>query len=345
MMSFTEWVVDWLWRYGHFRNPAYPNTHNVQRENLQQLSLADEVVQTAIKSIQELDLNAELKARAYHPHRIKADDPEADVLIADGDLGPATLSMMNLDRCGEPDFVIDYGDDVEFGTEPGNGGWPNCAWGEETPPDDILHSVRWHINDTNATAYQKSTLDWCIDGVVRCSAEMGLAVRVMRNTHNSAPEPVSELSVVFERIPGGTIGYQYLPKPNTCKQHQPGRLDTGYNPSDRNLFLILMIHESAGHGANLGHSRGGIMNPSILNVTPSWIGDPSEVFMTRMYTGVAIDWPRSKPGPGPEPEPGEGRLVFRPSDKGYRAEWYGDGRLVQDGDHLGEFHLVPVPEV
>jgi hypothetical protein len=57
------------------------------------------------------------------------------------------------------------------------------------------------------------------------------------------------------------------------------------------------MHE-LGHNAGLDHSRGGVMNPSIVSgLAPSWAGDPSEPILNRYYGGEPIEQP---PVPGPE---------------------------------------------
>ena len=62
-------------------------------------------------------------------------------------------------------------------------------------------------------------------------------------------------------------------------------MDTSYQP-DVDLASSLWIHEGLGHGVGLSHTRGGVMNPSIIRSPLSWRGDPSERAMTRLYGGV-----------------------------------------------------------
>ena len=53
-------IIAWLESYGHFRNPAFPDTHNVEHGDLDSLaanSLNDHQTQEAIRSIQLLDAN------------------------------------------------------------------------------------------------------------------------------------------------------------------------------------------------------------------------------------------------------------------------------------------------
>lgn len=324
--TFSDEIIrDFLWPYGHFKNVKFPTGLNVTEADLDKLTLADQVVKDAIQSIQELDANSDVLSQKHHGR----------AAIADGEMGPATAELLTLPRCGEPDY----------GNEPapagGDGGWLNCA---EIP--DVPYSVRWYIDAEHASSRQRGYLEQCIDASVACSAEIGIAVVVLRPGDFEGPiEQNSELSVLWPRggIFGGTIGYQFLPTSGTCEQHRKGKLDNGFNPSDWRTFAALIIHESLGHGIGSGHHRGGLMNPSILSgLNLSWIGDPAERTVKRLYPRWrAIDWPRDDNGGDPDPTPGDGRLVFR---GGFTAVWHGEKRVVHPGDELGDFHLVPKPE-
>jgi hypothetical protein len=79
-------------------------------------------------------------------------------------------------------------------------------------------------------------------------------------------------------------------------------MDSTYDPSDWRLHANLGTHESEGHGFGFNHTRGGIMNASIVLVDPlTWKGDPSWNVAARYYGGEPIDDPETPPPPPPPP--------------------------------------------
>lgn len=243
-------IIQWLWKYGHFRNPAFPETANVQESDLPKLTLTDPVVQLAVKSIQDLDANL---ARVLVPkHHQRA-------LIADGDVGPATLELMfDVPRCGEPDYAVE---------EAGEGSWPVPGCDLSDAQRDSVHSVRFFVDASNAPSEHKAYLDKVLLGAQYCCAEAGLRVRYV----TAAPH---ELKIQWKPIGGSTIGYFNILQRSTCQQSLSGYLDSGYKP-EWFTFCTLLIHEALGHGIGHSHTSGGIMNPSISKVPPSPRGYPS----------------------------------------------------------------------
>jgi hypothetical protein len=98
----------------------------------------------------------------------------------------------------------------------------------------------------------------------------------------------------FENLWGSVIGWNEFPQSGTCNQTINGRLDTGYVPTDPLMWANLEVHET-GHGVGAQHTRGGIMNPSIIRIDPlSWIGTPSESNMKRWFGGERV-FPPGRP--------------------------------------------------
>jgi hypothetical protein len=141
---------------------------------------------------------------------------------------------------------------------------------------------------------------------------------------------------VYKNIPGGVIGMNYFPSSNSCGKIPNGSMDSSYNPSDWKLHANLGCHESEGHGFGFNHTRGGVMNPSIVLVWPlTWKGDPSWSVAQRYYGGVPIPGgPTPDPGPGPQPGPDvtvwEGTLAA------------GTYRLVRKGTGTGPMPPIQV---
>lgn len=242
-------IIQWLWKYGHFRNPAFPDTFGVQESDLAKLTLVHPLVQQAVKSIQDLDVNLGELAFRHHNR----------ALNPDGLVGPATEELIfATPRCGEPDYAIE---------EEGSGSWPVPGCDISDPQRDNVHSVRFFVDDSNATATHKAYIDKVKLGAQYCLAEGGLRVRYVT-------ELPYELKIAFKPIGGSVIGYFNILQRSTCAQSLSGYLDSSYTP-DWFTFCTLIIHEALGHGIGHQHTSGGIMNPSIRQVPPSPRGYPS----------------------------------------------------------------------
>jgi hypothetical protein len=268
-------IIDWLWKYGHFRNPEIVDTHNIQESDLGILTLENRVVKDAIRSIQMLDANFELLSQQHHNR----------VAQFDGEVGPATRELLTLPRCGSPDYQAATGE----------GSWPVPGCDPTRPNRETEHSIRVALNTSNASSKVKAYLEESLQMVRDAYGEMGLSVRYILDGSTDV-----EIVKRFQRLGGSTIGWNHILQRSTCNQTLEGRLDSGYQP-DAQLFAVLECHET-GHGVGAGHTRGGIMNPSILRVSPlTWRGDPSESKMARWFGGEPIDDEPTPPTPVQNP--------------------------------------------
>lgn len=301
-------LIQAAFRYGHFHNPEFPTSHNVDESALHLLTLADRVVKDAMASWQMADGN--LVALSLSAHKRP---PQTD-----GDVGPATRALAELPRCPIPDHPMPPGATFTF-ADPGlqravesqqraaamgSGSWPSCD-----PLRPGVNSLRVGIgNASSAPATIKAYMAKALAAVVALYGEVGLAVRYVLDD----PSADVEISKLFISIPGGVIGWNTFPQPNTCNQTIDGRLDTGYAPSDWKYWAILEAHES-GHGCGLQHGRGHIMNPSIQMVTPfSWIGSYSFAPLKRYFGGEPLT-----PVPTEPPVPPDGETYWmKPTESG-----------------------------
>ena len=282
-------VLEHAWKFGHFRNPEYPSTHDVKEADVANLALDHPIARSAIASLQESDANLDDFCQKFHGRRLAwMDDAGEPFDVSDGDAGPATLALTDLPRCAVPDFSEE---------EAGAGGWLTCD-----PMSTADHSCRIKFDDRRATNTWKTYLEEVKANAVRISADVGLDVRYVGHDARDW-----ESSVEFKNIPGNVIGFYYLPG-RGCQQVPQGALDTSYNP-DIELASLLWIHEGLGHGIGLSHTRGGIMNPSIMRTAMSWRDDPSWSAVQRLYGGEPLT-PTEPPPPVPGPVPGPGTIVF-----------------------------------
>lgn len=271
-------VSDWLWEYGHFKNPKKKEALNVKtKTECRKLCCEDQEYIEAVQSIQELDYNLEELVRIQHgPNR---------VVQFDGEVGPATLGLLDLPRCGCPDYGTGLVQEETANADlPGSGGWPSCD-----PEQPHAHSFRVRIETGRMPAKFKAYLDEVLQYAFEACREIGLLVEF--SVDPNEPRNSFQGYQYWGPIAGGVIGWNILPRPNTCNQTLEGKMDTAYVPDSAKQAARLQIHEMEGHGIGLGHFRGGVMNPSILfrpNDRPTYIGDPAFNTLKRMYGGEPV---------------------------------------------------------
>lgn len=265
-------VIQKLWDYGHFRNPDFRN--NVKAEDLGKLKLSDEVVQNAIKSYQDF-FAMQFNALAVVEHNRPG--------VVDGVIGPATIKLLEMPRCGHPDFE-------EFSLlETGRGSWPaGCH------PD-------WPNNHTFTVQMNKSRMPSFLNDVIEPAwelcraayADMGI-VFIREDDNNRA-----NTYVTWERG-NGWIGLAIVPRSFRCGMRIWAKYSWRYQPRDLvNQWARLLAHEF-GHNMGMGHTRGGIMNPSIIGGKfdkNEWRGDPKERELTRYFGGVPVPLDPVEPEP------------------------------------------------
>lgn len=276
----TLTIIQQLWAYGHFFNPLNSDdSWNLTEADLPKLTLKDKVVREAIASWQSFDTNME---RLVYKHHMRG-------LVADGDVGPASMDLFSLPRCSCPDFQDprEPKSRIDFLEQ---GSWPSC---DPEHPDE--HSVRIRVKQNRMPDYTKLYFDQIQANLVRMAAEMGYRLRY-------TDDDQVEIDVDYGWLAGNTIGYQYLPTPNTCNQTVTGVLSMNFYPGVHDETL-LHAHEHMLHGSGFGHTRGGIGNPSIISGLPlSFIGDPAEPLFRRAF-GPALE-PQEPDNPTEPVDPG-----------------------------------------
>jgi hypothetical protein len=269
-------IIQLLWDTGHFRNPDCPT--DVQESDLKDLTLFSDPVKQAVKSYQiffkdqyqgfgKLTLNKDVKI--------------------DGVVGPATLALFGMERCGVPDFGVEL---------TGAGSWPSGCH-QEFPNN---HAVIVSVDKRRMPRFLNDHFENIWDRVVAAYADIGMAL--IRKDGIGRPN----ISFYWTTIRGSTIGLAIVPNRPGCSSSIWCKYDISYNPSDTfNQWARLIAHE-IGHNMSLRHTRGGIMNPSILRGDfgpTSWRGDPSYNILARYFGGEPIDSPSPPSPPSPPPSP------------------------------------------
>jgi hypothetical protein len=302
----TNDVIQRLWDTGHFRNPAHMT--DVQEADLPTLNLHDAPVRIAIQSYQEFFAPDLDRFSAEHYGRIG---------VADGEVGPATMDLLTMERCGYPDYTIEAAN--------GSGSWPaNCR--SDYPG---VHTFSVQMNKSGMPSFLQDVIEPAWDLVRQAYANMGILF--LREDDN----PKANTYVTWQRG-AGWIGLAIVPRSPRCGERIWAKFDNRYRPGQLlDQWARLLAHEF-GHNMGMSHSRGGIMNPSITSgkFTPSaWRGDPSESILRRYFGGVPVNIESPD-----DPKPDD------PTDlSGY---WFdGSFTLKQGEKSLGNFILVPKPKV
>lgn len=267
----SEKIIRRLWELGHFYNPK--TYHDIKEVDLPKLSLDDESVKDATASFQEFMADSFDKFSSEHHSRIG---------VADGDIGPATLDLLEMPRCGFPDYTQE---DLMLAN--GSGSWPvGCH-----PDWPNNHAFSVQVNKSSMPSFLGSRTDensvfekaWRLQRLAY--ADMGIVY--VRDDNNSRANTL----VTFQRG-RGWIGLAIVPRNPKCGDRIWAKFDVRYSPRDLlNQWARLLAHEF-GHNMGMSHFRGGIMNPSIVSgvFTPTaWRGDPAERTLARWFGGDPVD--------------------------------------------------------
>lgn len=260
-------LIQNLWDYGHFNNPAFPDTLNVEERDLDGLTLRHTVVQQAVRSYQQFMLgDLELYSQAVHMR------PAA----VDGEVGPATRAIIEIERCGCPDYTREELPAV------GTGNWKEC-WGVKG-----FHGVSVHVDRSGMPSFLAPVWGQVQANVTAAYAEMGL--RIFWDDPSKRPN----IDVSFVGRSSGWIGLAIVGRGQSCNGRIWAKFLASYRGGSSPESIVrqwtTLVKHELGHNCGLSHSRGGVMNPSIVNNLPiSWKGDPSHRQLANWFGGVAVD--------------------------------------------------------
>ena len=299
-----------LWDFGHFANPGKPNAWNIEEDDLPALKFSDPEVKDAVASYQDF-LGDQFDAFAFDHH--------ARVGIVDGEVGPATQDLLKMERCAVPDYLREPLPAV------GTGGWARCHGVGN------FHRATVYINHGQMPGFLKPVWPKVWANTVASYRELGLDFVETQDAsqHNT--------SLSFVGSSSGWIGLAIVGRNQSCGSKIWARFLATYRGGSSEASITTqwtsLIKHELGHNTGLGHSRGGVMNPSIVNGLPvSWKGDPSETLLRRWFGGEPI--PGGNPDP-PEPPP--------PPSGGGSAPRVSLSVTVPEGFKPGTYDLVAVP--
>lgn len=290
-------ILEHGFRYGHTFNPQYPELQNLSLNDLQKLDQDHRLAKQLVASVQASD-GALLKAAfAFHGR----------ALMIDGDPGPATLQLIDVPRCGCPDWGPESGNELPATEAAGSGSWiAGCFL--EFPG---IHAVTYGIEVGKMQPMWRDNLNYLLGAITKSENEIGFHPIFVDVTANPRVVWTPSGWVLMSKIlssavincyaawiglGGSTIGINNVPSSFRCGMTISGKIDVGYSPSGESGLRKLgrlKTHED-GHGKGKGHysstsSTPSIMNPSIEDGLISWVGDRLESVMRGNFAGSRID--------------------------------------------------------
>lgn len=314
----TTQHAELLWATGNFRDPDFPEAHNVEKDELPKLTKNDEAFKAAVRSRQSY-FQGEMDEFCLRHHGRLSYATDG----GDGDVGVATEQLLRMPRCAHPDFRMTEKDDPElakfFHQGPQAANWPDeCRFSLITSRS--FASLPGLTEEQTDGVWWASCHNWTesIEDLQMTPGEVG-------DLHSA------DFYAVLARLGGSTLAWSYLAR-NRCDV----RLDQAYNSRVNwsvRLAATTKTHED-GHALGLEHQRdrNATMYPSINSAAESRYGYPNATdiqAMERLGYHPFDDWERRKP---PESK------LFLPRDVGPELL----EAIVLRGKHGGEL-VFPVP--
>lgn len=186
-------------------------------------------------------------------------------------------SLFKIPRCGMADFGPD---------STGSGSWPSGCHKEEWPNN---HSFAVYFDMTSFPKHWEPAFDKSWSLVQQAYADIGMAFfRTMTRSKAN--------TVVTWQRGSGWIGLAIVPRGPKCGQQIWAKYDNRYGSSfaiEKLIYQLafLMAHEF-GHNMGMSHTRGGVMNPSLINgifYPDQWRrNDPAFPLLKRFFGGEPI---------------------------------------------------------
>lgn len=253
-------IIELLERTGHLEYP-FGEKRELPGTSFADFGLDDSVLEKAIASYQDFMVQ-NLDPLVLHHH--------SRPFRASTGIGPATRQLMEQPRCGCPD----YGPEVQPAV--GTGSWKRCH--------DIgdFHAATVKVHESGMPSFLKPKFDEVWARNVAAYDDLGLHwIRTEKSSAN--------IDFSFVSRSNGWIGLAIVGRGQSCGSQIWCRYLSRYQPSNVvREWATLVMHE-LGHNAGLQHTRGGVMNPGIINGLPaSWKNDPAESILKRYYGGEPI---------------------------------------------------------
>lgn len=249
-----------LFELGHFYNPQFKNGFNITESDLDNLTLDDKVVKDAIHSFQDMMIY-DFERLSFRFHGRGAS--------CDGDCCEATQTLFEVQRCSFPDYTLS--------SKVGSGSWP-----EPCQKAGITYSYNPKgVPNKFATSFENVIIPHVVQSYRKIGANL------VKYTGSGK----ANIDIYFRSFGGSTIGMAEF-NSESCGDNVFCSISNSFAPNEP-TEADLLKHE-LGHNMNLQHTRGGVMNPSIINQSEflDWqTNDPSYNTLVRYFGGEPIGPP------------------------------------------------------
>ncbi len=203
----------------------------------------------------------------------------------DGGYQSATRELFAMERCG----CCDYGPEVQPAT--GTGSWKSCH------NIGDFHAATLKVHRRGIPGFLEPVIDQILGGVIAAYDEMGLRLILTENDD-------ANIDWRFEtgRVPW--IGLAQVAHNLSCSSEMWCKYSVRYQPSNIVREWITLGNHEIFHNCGGQHTRGGKMSPYLINgLSSTWVGDPSEPIIRKMFGGKPVTpTPPTPPDDPPSPD-------------------------------------------
>lgn len=335
MTPIERHAVERAYRSGHFWSPDAINAAGgvLTLADLRKVRIDDAVTIAALRSMSQSE--AVVYAAAVEQAHGRAPD-------FDGVVGPAMTALTKTPRCHVPDIAPPPGTQFAFDDPAvhgvavvmqqdamkqatGSGNWANCHGVGD------YHSAVVRVQTGGVPSFLRPVFSDVLKRVQKAYAGIGLLFRFIDEgrddifTRKQWEGPVN-IEFSFVGSSSGWIGLAIVGNGQGCASNIWCRYLATYRggssqQSIAQQWTTLIKHE-LGHNCGLDHSRGGVMNPSIVNgLAPEWsANDPSTSILKRWYGGEPVPMDEPKPEPPKPPTPPEPDRIAELETRADKAE-------------------------
>lgn len=309
MTPTQEQAIQRAWNAGHFWSQGALKAGGVSSlEDLKKVKVTDPVVIAALQSLSQSE-SVVYSTACEHAHGRLPD--------FDGEVGPAMSALVKTPRCSVPDVTPPAGSLFAFedsavqgvtiqlqkdaiAQATGKGNWAHCHGVGD------YHSAVVRVKTSGIPSFLKPVFPEVLKRVQKGYAGIGLLFHFIdESKENLLTGEVwrGQVNIEFSFVSSssGWIGLAIVGNGQGCTSNIWCRYLATYkggnSPESITKQWTSLVSHELGHNCGLDHSRGGVMNPSIVNNLPNpWAdSDPS--------TRILKSWYGGKPVPLDEPEP------------------------------------------